>query len=465
MVVGSRWSLRFVVAVVVAVVPFAVMLDDRMQTSVVRLRLPPRWDGEPAWIEQRYPDRTFEFDIEERAACQEKHRDLFLAMGEGKRRFRCSCREDRILEVMVRLREPLPYLAVMPHTSLEHDGACPFHRAPIRCYVSDAVEEEDGTLRVRLNFRVGEPLPERELSATDETETVLRTRRVQRQLNRFGLEGLLRLLFHEANLHRWRRSYRPESRVTDAEGWKPTYSRFLRVLENLDAQGQRIGALKAYTRIGMPGTVAAFEPGTVLALVDVIEKVEPPKNGYNWKCYLAGWDGHYLIISPAQVEALLGQLRFHPDRIDTTLAQKLTAEAKPGEVWWGCLLVRVEEGDNGKWYRVLDQGVLKTDRRGIPAESLDEMKMTQHLIDEGRAFCKPLFAGGLEDVPWRRPDFILEDTAAPCCIEVAGMDGIYDYNDRDDERLNDYTQVGVPYVRWKRDLPWPVLDGAFKAVR
>lgn len=438
-----------------------------MQTSVVRLRLPPKWDGEPAWIGQRYADRTFEFDIEERAACQEKHRDLFAAVGEGKRRFRCTCRDDVKLEVMVRLREPSPYLAVMPHTSLEHDGACAFHRAPITSHVSDAVEEEDGTLRVRLNFRVGELLrrADDEEEAARENESPLRARRVQRQLNRFGLEGLMRLLFTQAGLHRWRPWYRPEDRVTAAGSWKPTYARLLQTLGHIDAQGQRTGALKAYTRIGTPGTVAAFEPGTVLAIVDVIGKVEPPKNGHHWKCYLAGWGKAFLIISPAQVGALLAQLRFHPKRADTTLAEKQTALPRPTEVWWGCLLVRVEEGGNGKWYRVLDHAALRTDRRGIPAESLDEIEMTQHLIEQGRGFCKPLFPGELVAVPWRRPDFILEDTAAPCCIEVAGMGDVYDYNDRDDERLDDYDKAGVKYKRWKRGDPPLRLDGEFTRMR
>jgi hypothetical protein len=458
--VGRRRCVVAVAGAWLAVVAFAAMLTA-MKTVLARLRLPPRWEGEPPWIEERYPDRTFDFDMEERAACQEKHRDLFIAMGADKRRFRCLCREDRSLEVMVRLREPLPYLAVMPHTSLDHDGECPFHRAPITSYVKEAVEEEDGMLRVRLNFRVGEPASEVQTSAPAENESV---RRVQRQLNRFGLEGLLRLLFREAGLHRWRPWYRPEDRVTVADGWRPTYHRFLRVLEHLDAQGQRTGTLKRHTRIGEPGAVALFEKGTVLALVDVIEKVEPPKKGINWKCYLAGWGENFLIISPAQVEALVARLRFDPDHIETILTKKEVANARPGEVWWGCLLVRVEKSENGKWYRVLDQGVLKTDRRGVPGESLDEIKMTQHLIDERRAFCKPLFAGELEAAPRRRPDFILEDTAEPCCIEVAGMDGVYDYDDRDNERLDDYEKAGVPCRRWKPGEAWPVLDGPFQSV-
>jgi hypothetical protein len=436
--------------------------------TTVRLKLPPRWDGEPSWIIEHYPDRTFEFDAADRAGSGQKHRLLFVAVGEAKREkrctwFRCSCRADQNLEVMVRLREPSPYLAVMPGTSLQHDGECPFHRVPIQTYVSEAIEEDDGQLRVRLNFHLGEPVPEAPTSAPAESESALRARRVQRQLNRFGLEGLLRLLFHEAGLHRWRPWYRPQQRVTAAGSWQPTYNRLLHTLDHIDAQGQDDGALKEYTRIGKP---TAFDPGTVIAWVDVIEKIEPPKNGTNWKCHLAGWKGNYLLISPAQVEVLLRQLRFHKERIKNILGDKLAAKPNPEEVWWGCLLVRVEPGDNKtRWHRVLDQGALKTDRHGIPSESLDEIKMTQHLVEQGRAFCKPLFAGELEAVPKRRPDFILEDTAAPCCIEVAGMDGVYHYNDRDDERLGDYEKAGIRYVRWKKDLPWPVLDGPFQSVK
>jgi hypothetical protein len=439
-----------------------------MKTTIAHLRIPPKWQDEPPEIERDYPSRTFDFDVADRAASGQKHRALFIAVGEAKREkrcgwLRCTCREDRNLEVMVRLREPSPYLAVMPDTSLEHDADCAFHRAPITSYVSEAIQQkEDGSLRVRLNFRVGLPAPVREQPPEILNETPLRARRVQRQLNRFGLEGLLRLLFCEAGLQRWRPWYRTEQRVTAAASWQPAYNRLLHTLGRINAQGQRHVTLKDYTRIGKP---KAYDPGTVIAWVDVIEKVEP-SGSYNWKLHLAGWKGNVLLISPAQVEALCGRLRFHPDRIKDTLAKKLSAKAESGEVWWACLLVRVEAGDNNtRWHRVLDQGVIKTDRRGIPAESLAEIEMTQYLVEQGRSFCKPLFAGELEAVPRRRPDFILEDTAEPCCIEVAGMDGVYDYNDRDEERLNDYAEARVPCVRWKPKTPWPVLDGPFQSIK
>jgi hypothetical protein len=441
-----------------------------MKTTIAYLRLPSPWTGRPADIAARYGDGRFDFDTADRAASSEEHRLLFEAVAAAKKAgrcgwFHCACRDDIELAVMVRARQPLPYLALMPGTSLQHRPWCAFHRAPITSHVSDAItEDEDGALRVRLNFRLGMPPPDKEPGATIINEGPLRTRQAPtRQLNKFGLDGLLRLLFSEAGLHRWPRRDRTTAAAA-AGSWKPIYARLLHTLGRIDAQGQRSGALKAYTRIGMPGTVAAFESGTVLALVDVIEKVEPSKK-HNWKCYLAGWEGRFLIISPDQVRALLKQLRFHPDRAKTTLTEKLTILPRPTEVWWGCLLVRVEGEQNDKWYRVLDQAVLRTDWRGIPAESLAEIEMTQHLIDEDRSFCKPLFGGELLAVPKRRPDFILEDTAEQCCVEVAGMDGVYDYDDRDDERLDEYDKAGVRYKRWKPKTAWPVLDGEFRPLR
>jgi hypothetical protein len=241
----------------------------------------------------------------------------------------------------------------------------------------------------------------------------------------------------------------------------------LQTLDRIDAQGQRSGELKAYTRIGMPGTVAAFDAGTVIAVVDAIEVVEPPKIGHYWKCFLNGWTKNFLIINPDQVRALLARLRFHPAHAETIVTERRSARPRPDEVWWGCLLVRVEDdgNGNGKWYRVLDHAALRTDWRGIPAESLDEIEMTQHLIEQRRGFCKPLFPGELVAVPKRRPDFILEDTLQPCCIEVAGMSDVYDYNDRDDERLADYDKAQVEYKRWKRGDPPLVLDGPFGQVK
>jgi hypothetical protein len=385
---------------------------------------------------------------------------LFVTVGKAKQRFRCTCRDDRQLEIMVRLRTP-PYLALMPDTSLDHRPWCGFHRAPITSHAASAlVEQADGTVQVRLNFQLGLVPPKKKPGVTD-AEAPLRTRQAPtRRLNKFGLDGLLRLLFSEAGLHRWPRTDRTATAAA-AGSWKPIYARLLRILGWIDAEGQDRGALKAYTRIGTP---IAYDPGTVIAWVDVIEKVEPPENGYNWKCRVAGWSGKekFLVISPVQVEALLRQLRFHPARIKTVLAEKQAAVPRATEVWWGCLRVQVEGLPNNRWHRVLDHAVLRTDRHGIPAESLGEIEMTQYLVEQGRAFCKPLFPGELVAVPWRRPDFIMEDTAQPCCIEVAGLDGVYDYSDRDDERLADYDEAQVNYQRWKPGDPPLVLDGPFR---
>ncbi len=432
--------------------------------TTVRLKLPPKWNGEPSWVMERYPDRTFDFDTIERAASGEEHRALFIAVGEVKKEnrcgwFRCTCRDDIELAVMVRLRKP-PYLALMPGTSLQHDPSCAFHRAPITLTRVPTRSRKRTTARCGCGSTSGSGHRRRKRKrAKRSTKRRCAQRQVQRQLNKFGLDGMLRLLFSEAGTATDGRegTGRPQPRRPE-RGSRST-ARLLQTLGWIDAQGQRSGALKAYTRIGMPGSVAAFDAGTVIALVDVIEKIEPSQK-YNWKCYLAGWGENFLIISPAQVRALLAQLRFHPTRAETTVAEKLPVLPRPTETWWGSLLV--EPGHPGKWYRVLDHAALRTDRHGIPAESLDEIEMTQHLIDEGRAFCKPLFPGDLLAVPKRRPDFILEDTAQPCCIEVAGLSDVYDYNDRDDVRQDDYRKAGVPCQRWKPGQAWPMLDGAFR---
>ena len=113
-----------------------------MKTTIAHLRLPSPWTGRPADIAARYGDRPFEFDTADRAASSEEHRLLFEAVAEAKKAgrcgwFRCACRDDIELAVMVRARQPLPYLALMPGTSLQHHPLCAFHRAPITSHVSD----------------------------------------------------------------------------------------------------------------------------------------------------------------------------------------------------------------------------------------------------------------------------------------------------------------------------------------
>jgi len=45
------------------------------------------------------------------------------------------------------------------------------------------------------------------------------------------------------------------------------------------------------------------------------------------------------------------------------------------------------------------------------------------------------------------------------------MNDVYDYNDRDDERLGDYDKAQVAYKRWKRGEPPLVLDGPFQRIK
>lgn len=425
----------------------------------------------PEALRRRYPKNLFEFDTADRARSNAEHRELFEAVGRQKQRLVCGCRTDVSVPLLIRTRKP-PYLARLQNTGLDHDSTCAFFHAPIPSYSEDSITiRENGTMAVRLGFWLGEPRPKKELAGECPIETGLRTRTTpSHTLNRFGPEGLLRLVFDVAGLNLWRPRFRFEHRRNQREdgslGWKPCYAKILSALNHIDVMRKKEGTLKNFLRIGQPGDLRPFPVGTRLGLIDVIERIEPPKQGTHWKCYLAGWGKRFVLIEPEKLLELLLQLRFARKNAEQIIKGRTPAQPRDMESWWGCLVVEVRTGTKESWYGVADHAAIRTEEHGIPIESLPEAEMTAHLIAQGRSFAKPLFAGRLAALPNRRPDFILEDTPQPCCLEVTGMRDGYDYNDRHENRLEEYLFAKIPVKSWEPGQPWPMLDaGAFAPIR
>jgi len=95
---------------------------------------------------------------------------------------------------------------------------------------------------------------------------------------------------------------------------------------------------------------------------------------------------------------------------------------------------------------VVSMAALMTNRVYIPCESSHELAMANRLVAERRRFTKPLRHLGSAPV---HPDFELDDVAARTIIEVWGMAGQDDYDDRMSEKITHYHQERIECIGWE----------------
>jgi hypothetical protein len=98
----------------------------------------------------------------------------------------------------------------------------------------------------------------------------------------------------------------------------------------------------------------------------------------------------------------------------------------------------------GKYCTIADLALLRTNLQFIPVDSSYELQIADKLIQEGRAFHKPLRLEGEEF----RPDFVLTDGDRDWALEVFGMTRDPIYQARKDRKLKLYHQQRIPLWSW-----------------
>ena len=81
-------------------------------------------------------------------------------------------------------------------------------------------------------------------------------------------------------------------------------------------------------------------------------------------------------------------------------------------------IVELEPKREGRYAQVVDLALMPITTTWIPVESSFERLIADKLIDEGRAFTKPLRFDAEQDAVF--PDFLLRDTGADTPLEVFG---------------------------------------------
>ena len=114
------------------------------------------------------------------------------------------------------------------------------------------------------------------------------------------------------------------------------------------------------------------------------------------------------------------------------------------------------EGTPHGYLRLVDPTAMLVSPDYIPADSSHELTMSRALIDAHRAFTKPLRYDRRDAV---FPDFVLTDTGPPTVIEVWGITGRADYENRKHTKQAHYAGTErFTLVEWTPPAPLPDLQ-------
>ncbi len=94
-----------------------------------------------------------------------------------------------------------------------------------------------------------------------------------------------------------------------------------------------------------------------------------------------------------------------------------------------------------------------TNRTYLPADSSHEVRMADALLAAGRHVLKPLRYQGQAVFP----DFVLVDREPAAYVEVYGIIGREDYEQRKREKQRYYQRESIPVIEWTVDGPMPDL--------
>ncbi|CAG9165645.1 DUF1173 family protein [Cupriavidus pinatubonensis] len=110
-----------------------------------------------------------------------------------------------------------------------------------------------------------------------------------------------------------------------------------------------------------------------------------------------------------------------------------------------CVVVLAFEKSRQGYLNVMDAAAMLANGQFIPCDSSYEAAMSDRLVAENRAFEKPL--RHIDNAPVH-PDFRLTDTVPETVIEVLGLAGNPEYDQRMAEKRAYYRENGLPLVEW-----------------
>jgi hypothetical protein len=356
----------------------------------------------------------------------------------------CLC-TDPPQKLVIRSRSDRFHLACWPEQGGRHNRWCEFHRVSGQFsgrsgYRRDAItEDENGTsikvafsLQVRLDAR-----PRLALTTHRDGEPRARARAS------VGLLGLLHYLWERADLTTWS--------AGQHRHWAECWTQ-LRADVDDTTLSERPGVQALYV-------IAPYRPDTVAAR-DVAFAAFTASLGHHGATSTRG-----LILGEIKSleETKYGGWRFNLRHTNTALYASDVLVAKMRQSFRSTFaaalpsgarqmgLFLIERTPRG-YLQVVDAAAMLTSASYIPCDSSHEVTMADRLAEAGRSFVKPVrYDGSTETFP----DFILTDTDPLTYVEVWGITGRQDYEQRKRDKQAYHQQTGRPIIEWdvRDELP------------
>ena len=364
----------------------------------------------------------------------------------------CLCTNPG-LRLVIRSRSGRYHLAGWPGDGTRHASACDFYKpagpSGRTSYAEQAivVSEEGTTIRLETPLQVRHDARSAAAPSDVGVEAGGESRRA------VSLLGLMHHLWEAASLHEWRPQWKRRS-------WHVCYGRLAEQAAsctiNERALADALYLVPPYQPARAETNAAALEKfqarlgrhdaiGHRGLLLGEIREVTPTP--YGVRVALAH-QRTPVFASGVLLERLERSYR-------TTLSREAGGDAR--RVMLG-LVERTSAGN----LSLLDAAIMLTNGTYLPAESMLEVRMAQHLVDGGRAFVKPLRYDATKEAVF--PDFMLADTRRPVYVEVYGVQGRPEYEARKRAKTDYYREHDIPVISWEPGDPLPDL-GRYPAVR
>ena len=357
----------------------------------------------------------------------------------------CECVQPA-RKLVVRRLGARHILAVWPDDGPSHAFACPFYREEHDGLASSMAEglaaDQPPPLLVDFPLERRSALP-RKPPAEPSTSAGDVTAQRGDDAKRLSLAALLELVWLRSRLNCW------------AAGWKRDWWRVRRELYRV-AQDTHVGGRRLDELLYVPlpfrrdaerkdavdrewqQLMTDLEPrdGVVPRRLILTEVKALSKAAFGYKLELRNlpWP---VYLQREQWEHL--QARY------ARALMGVSHKSEPPLKLVGLLLV--EAAANGKHYFSLcDAALLMTSEHWIPCHTTAELRLADHLVDQARAFTRPM---GADEAAPAIPDFWMHDAGEPrpTALEVLGVDAV-PYRERKLRRVSALREAGHPVWIW-----------------
>jgi len=360
---------------------------------------------------------------------------------------RCLCRPEGV-EMVVRRHPARFVLARMPDSGNLHDPSCESFDLPAgetgrgQYHATGIQIDELGQLSVTLE----EPLHEtrRRVASVPPEESIVGRSRSLRKPNKTTLLGLVHEFWSQAGLNKW------HPHMQGKRGWWTVRKRINEIV-----QTTRVNQVPLSGRLWIPEAFKAeareAQREAFRTFLDHATRSDGRRQPYALLLApLAGEKGtkygRRLSITHLKEFAFwmedpvwdVFHRRFERDL--TSLSDRSDGISVL------CILILSAGRSEGN-VNVVGGSAMRITRELIPVDSRYEVRIANALVQEGRAFIKPLRYDALASDVF--PDFELLDVGGrPLPMEIYGFAGSDEYDRRKHEKLASYAASGRPFWHW-----------------